>query len=79
MLNVDLCDWVAERGAGCPFFSSRGWFMAWLIERAKEPSTWRGVGWLLVAAGVLPVGSVDILVSAGVVLVGAVEILRAEK
>lgn len=52
--------------------------MEWLKRRAKEPSTWKGVGWVLVAAGLVPVGSVDLVVSAGVALVGLVEMIRKE-
>ncbi len=52
--------------------------MEWIKARAVEPSTWRGVGWLLVSAGVLPFGSVDALVSVGVAVVGVVEIIRKE-
>lgn len=53
--------------------------MNWILARAVEPTTWKGAGWLLVAAGVLPVGSVDLVVSLGVALVGLVEIVRKEK
>jgi len=52
--------------------------MDWLKKRAKEPSTWKGIGWVLVAAGLVPVGSVDLVVSAGVAIVGVVEMLRSE-
>lgn len=50
----------------------------WVADRLVEPSTWRGIGWLLVAAGLLPVGSVDMVVSFGVAMVGAVEVVRRE-
>jgi len=53
--------------------------MDWLKKRAVEPSTWRGVGWALVAVGVLPVGAVEGLAAVGVALVGLVEIIRSEK
>lgn len=53
--------------------------MDWLKARAKEPSTWKGIGWVLVALGLVPAGSVDLVVSAGVALVGLVEVMRAEK
>lgn len=49
-----------------------------LWEKAKEPSTWKGLGWLLVAAGILPVGSTELIAGAGVALVGLVEIIRKE-
>jgi hypothetical protein len=52
--------------------------MDWLKARAEEPSTWRGVGWVLVALGLVPVGSVELIVSAGVALVGIVEVVRKE-
>lgn len=42
---------------------------AWLIERAREPSSWRGLAVVLVAFGV-------ITVEQGAAVVGAVEILR---
>lgn len=50
-----------------------------ILEKFKEPSTWKGIGWLLVAVGVLPVGAVEGLAAAGAALVGAVEIIRKEK
>lgn len=53
--------------------------MDWLKARAVEQSTWKGVGWLLVALGLVPVGSVELVVSAGVALVGLVEVVRKEK
>jgi len=36
------------------------------------------VGWVLVALGLVPVGSVELIVSAGVALVGLVEVVRKE-
>ena len=53
--------------------------MDWLKNRALEPSTWRGLGWLLVAVGVLPVGAVEGIAALGVAVVGAVEVIRREK
>lgn len=49
-----------------------------LQRKAGEPSTWKGLGWVLVAVGLVPVGAVDLLVSAGVALVGLVEMIRRE-
>lgn len=49
-----------------------------LMRKAKEPSTWKGIGWLLAAVGLVPLGSVDLIVSAGVALVGLVEVIRKE-
>lgn len=51
----------------------------WFRDRAREPSTWRGVGGLVVAVGLGSAGSVDAAVSAGVAVVSLVEALRAEK
>lgn len=48
-------------------------------RRALEPSTWRGLGWLLVAVGVLPVGAVEGVAALGVAVVGLVEVVRSEK
>ena len=53
--------------------------MDWLKKRAVEPSTWRGLGWVLVSVGVLPVGAVEGLAALGVALVGLVEVIRKEK
>lgn len=53
--------------------------MDWLKKRAVEPSTWRGVGVVLAAAGLMPAGAVEALVTVGAALVGLVEMLRAEK
>ena len=49
-----------------------------VARKAKEPSTWKGIGWLLVAAGVLPVGAVEGVAGVGLGLVGLVEIIRKE-
>lgn len=53
--------------------------MDWLKKRAVEPSTWKGVGWVLVAVGVLPVGAVEGFVSLGAAIVGLVEVVRKEQ
>lgn len=53
-------------------------FREFLRRKAGEPSTWKGLGWVLVAAGLVPVGAVDLVVSAGVALIGLVEIIRRE-
>lgn len=50
-----------------------------LLEKLKEPTTWKGLGWLLVAVGIVPVGAVEPLVSLGVALVGVVEIVRKDQ
>lgn len=53
--------------------------MNWIKQRAVEPSTWKGAGWLLVAIGVLPVGAVEGFAAVGAALVGLVEVIRKEK
>ena len=49
-----------------------------LMRKAGEPSTWKGLGWILVATGLIPFAAVDLLVSGGLALVGLVEIIRKE-
>lgn len=50
-----------------------------LRRKAGEPSTWKGVGWLLFAAGLVPAGAVEAIGSLGLAVVGLVEIIRREK
>lgn len=76
---IDYCEWILERVGNGPFFPALGRKMEWILNRMGEASTWKGIGWLLVAAGVVPPGSVDLLVAAGVALVGVVEVLKEEK
>lgn len=52
--------------------------MDWLKDRAKEASTWRGLGLLLVAVGLIPAGSVELIVSAGVAIAGLADVLKRE-
>jgi hypothetical protein len=49
-----------------------------LMARAKEQSTWKGLGWILAAAGLVPVAAVPAVVSLGVAVVGVVEVVRKE-
>lgn len=51
----------------------------WIKARAMEPSTWRGVGGLLVGLGLASAGTVDAVISLGVALLALVEVVRAEK
>lgn len=51
----------------------------YLLKKAGEPSTWKGLGWLLVAVGLLPAGAIPALVSVGAGVVGLVEVIRNEK
>lgn len=60
---------------------NEAWHETWgelIARKAREPSTWKGVGWLLVAAGVVPVGSVEAIAAAGVAIVGLTEVARRE-
>lgn len=50
-----------------------------LMKKAGEPSTWKGLGWILVAIGLVPVEAVDMLVTVGVGAVGMVEVIRREQ
>lgn len=52
--------------------------MDWLKERAGEASTWKGIGWLLVAFGILPAEAVPDIVAIGAAVIGAVEVVRRE-
>ena len=56
-----------------------GVFMSWLKNRALEPSTWRGVGALLVALGIGNAGVVEAVVIVGLSVISLVEMVRAEK
>lgn len=49
-----------------------------MSDRLGEASTWKGIGWLFVAAGVLPVGAVEGVAALGLGLVGLVEVVRKE-
>lgn len=49
-----------------------------LKQRLKEASTWRGIGGVMVAAGLIAPGAVETLVGAGVALAALVEVLRKE-
>lgn len=51
----------------------------WILQRIREPSTWRGLGGLLAAAGVLSLGSVDALIAVGMAVWSAVEVIRKER
>jgi hypothetical protein len=53
--------------------------MEWIIARAKEPSTWRGIIALLALAGVsVNPDQVNAIVGAAVALVSAIEVFRKE-
>lgn len=46
--------------------------------RAMEPSTWRGIGGLLVAFGLATGGQVEALVAVGAAVLSLVEVMRKE-
>lgn len=50
----------------------------WFLGRLKEPSTWRGVGGLVVSLGLASGGQVSAVIAAGMAIVSAVETLRSE-
>jgi hypothetical protein len=53
---------------------------AWLIERLKEPSTWRGLVAILTGLGVtLQPNQAEAIIAAGLALVGLIEVFRREK
>lgn len=49
-----------------------------LRKMVVEPSTWRGVGGLLVTLGLVSAGSVDAVVAIGAGVLSLVEIVRRE-
>lgn len=52
----------------------------WIVDRLKEPSTWAGLGTLLVVNGVaLPPGVMPLVVQAGVSIAGILAIVIHEK
>ena len=52
----------------------------YLVNRAKEASTWRGIILLLTAVGVpIAPAMADAIVSVGLALAGAVGVLTADK
>lgn len=54
--------------------------MNWLMNRLKEPSTWRGLAWLLTALGVsLSPESWHYLTTAGMALAGFIGCVTTEK
>jgi len=54
--------------------------MGWLIARLQEPSTWRGLVWLLTALGVsLSPESWQYLTTAGMAVAGLIGCLTTEK
>lgn len=53
--------------------------MAWIIERLKEPSTWKGLSLLLGVAGVAvdPALVVEVGMAVGTII-GAIDVVRKE-
>lgn len=80
--------WIYDGGAIVPGLVSRRkqereLFMSdkksWFMDRLREPSTWRGLGGLLAAVGLVSAGSVDALLAVGMSLVSLVEVVRGER
>lgn len=46
--------------------------------RLVEPSTWRGIGGLLITFGLASTGQVELVVGAGAALLSLVEVFRRE-
>lgn len=57
---------------------AKGQITARVKQMALEPSTWRGVGALVVAFGLASASTVNAVVAAGVAIAGAVEVIRKE-
>jgi uncharacterized membrane protein len=54
--------------------------MDWIIERLKEPSTWRGIIGLVTATGVaLQPEQVEAIIATGLALIGVINVFRKEK
>jgi hypothetical protein len=52
----------------------------YFVERAKEPSTWRGIILLLTAVGVpIAPAMAEAIISVGLALAGAIGVVSAEK
>lgn len=52
----------------------------YIVQRAKEPSTWRGLVLILTAAGVpIAPGMSEAIVSIGLALAGLIGVLTADK
>lgn len=51
----------------------------WIVDRLREPSTWRGVSGLVVALGLASAGEVDAVIAVGAALASLVEIVRRER
>lgn len=63
------CDEIKEKG-----------IMDYILERLKEPSTWRGIIALISAAGVaLKPEQADKIIALGIALAGLINVFRKEK
>lgn len=74
---MTTCDEAAGRNPAVSF-----WREKMKVERLKamalEPSTWRGVGGLLVALGIGSAGTVNAVIAVGMAVVSVVEVIRSE-
>lgn len=52
----------------------------WLLARLREPSTWRGLVWLAIAAGITLTPTVwESIIAVGMAVVGLIGVLTAER
>lgn len=70
---------TARRNRERNLFEREGVMKEVVLQRLKEPSTWRGFGGLLVALGLASAGSVDAILAIGAAIMSAVEVFRSEK
>lgn len=75
--GVDQClPAQSECGAGRDGGSTQ--LVSWLIERGREPSTWRGLAAALCTVGVLAPDYRETLVAVGLALVAVIDVVRRE-
>ena len=62
-------------------WEDRHYILAYVLELAKEPSTWRGMIWLAIAFGApaIPDSNLDDIVRLGIGLVGAIGVCFHDK
>lgn len=54
--------------------------MTWLLKRLKEPSTWRGIIFIVTISGInFTPEQTESIITAGVALIGVIEVFRKEE
>ena len=62
------------------FFTNEEIMKAYVLERLKEPSTWRGIILLLTAVGIpIAPGLSDMIISAGLAIAGLIGAIAPDK